>query len=1048
MLSSKRNTKSTASSTASSAKGAQKSKGSSVAGVTSSGSKTASSSTTPATPSRRPTTQKDASKIAEKTRDKQKPSSAKSSSSSASSSGRSSVLTSRRTKETPAIINQPTLAVTKSRADDKTLLETKIKDLMALAKTKDSEIRSLKSKLDQMMVLLQKQQDPDPARRESPPTTFTSLVKLSDDDVTDKNMPLDVATEMGKLQNENMKLREQVDTMIVAIRKKDDMITNHQQRLHGHDLDTLSNDDGMSSSLEDLTSGGSMDHLQSASRSTSTENLLDCGSGNVLTGSEGCISETSSVTVACLTERIHQMEENHISTNEELEATVQELTDLQKSVPELTIDNNRLQREKGFLMEKLDISEKKLEEHSVEIDHLRALVADQLSEDPTHSELKQQYVVLLNERAKLMQLQESITEDVRSAEQARKEQQELAEALRERLRLLERELNHSHTAKSRLEKQLKEAKDEAEEEQSEVIQRLEDELKEERRRMEELVVGGGSGGEEREIIEALRVEKLELEERYMLLEEDAGQCQLENEKLDAKVSELEEELEEAKAKTQKDLSELSELIDRLQDDLRMKQASLDEANDTLFVMEDSVEQHIAVKKHDNHIIHQLQNQISDLKEERFRLEKEIQQLKKEQRNQSEEWKQFQADLQMAVRIADGMKAETQSEVTRLRDENQMLDESVTKLRVENEQLRRKRHSSVSSTSAAILEATSLRQGVGRTSMENNIAALRESYKSRHAANNSPGVQSLIKSFDNQTSTDSPASPSSPTRCHPPLTTSASIPAEMGSFSAPFSPSKNQTARSGTSPVTATVSPIQRHHSMSSFSQAGNSPNTTSLTKLQTPPSGSAASSKPGTPDSRSSGNDLSQLSTLLRRNSNQETRKPLTDILDRLGPSSPSIVRSQSPIVTSAVTPVQKKHRTTSLATPGGDVLSSLARRYGGSKRNALLKWCQEKTKPYPGIDITNFSSSWSDGLALCSLLHSYLPAHIPYKSLEQTYMAANDDKTRLQLQAKNFRLAFAAAESVGIEPTLTIEEMTLKDRPDWQRVMSYVTQVYKYFET
>uniref|UniRef100_H2ZNI7 Calponin-homology (CH) domain-containing protein n=1 Tax=Ciona savignyi TaxID=51511 RepID=H2ZNI7_CIOSA len=718
---------------------------------------------------------------------------------------------------------------------------------------------------------------------------------------------------------------------------------------------------------------------------------------------EGCISETSSVTVACLTERIHQMEENHISTNEELEATVQELTDLQKSVPELTIDNNRLQREKGFLMEKLDISEKKLEEHSVEIDHLRALVADQLSEDPTHSELKQQYVVLLNERAKLMQLQESITEDVRSAEQARKEQQELAEALRERLRLLERELNHSHTAKSRLEKQLKEAKDEAEEEQSEVIQRLEDELKEERRRMEELVVGGGSGGEEREIIEALRVEKLELEERYMLLEEDAGQCQLENEKLDAKVSELEEELEEAKAKTQKDLSELSELIDRLQDDLRMKQASLDEANDTLFVMEDSVEQHIAVKKHDNHIIHQLQNQISDLKEERFRLEKEIQQLKKEQRNQSEEWKQFQADLQMAVRIADGMKAETQSEVTRLRDENQMLDESVTKLRVENEQLRRKRHSSVSSTSAAILEATSLRQG---------------SYKSRHAANNSPGVQSLIKSFDNQTSTDSPASPSSPTRCHPPLTTSASIPAEMGSFSAPFSPSKNQTARSGTSPVTATVSPIQRHHSMSSFSQAGNSPNTTSLTNFSSP------------------GNDLSQLSTLLRRNSNQETRKPLTDILDRLGPSSPSIVRSQSPIVTSAVTPVQKKHRTTSLATPGGDVLSSLARRYGGSKRNALLKWCQEKTKPYPGIDITNFSSSWSDGLALCSLLHSYLPAHIPYNLIENI------------LKAKNFRLAFAAAESVGIEPTLTIEEMTLKDRPDWQRVMSYVTQVYKYFET
>ena len=28
----------------------------------------------------------------------------------------------------------------------------------------------------------------------------------------------------------------------------------------------------------------------------------------------------------------------------------------------------------------------------------------------------------------------------------------------------------------------------------------------------------------------------------------------------------------------------------------------------------------------------------------------------------------------------------------------------------------------------------------------------------------------------------------------------------------------------------------------------------------------------------------------------------------------------------------------------------------GGSKRNALLKWCQNKTRNYDGIDITNFS--------------------------------------------------------------------------------------------
>lgn len=33
-------------------------------------------------------------------------------------------------------------------------------------------------------------------------------------------------------------------------------------------------------------------------------------------------------------------------------------------------------------------------------------------------------------------------------------------------------------------------------------------------------------------------------------------------------------------------------------------------------------------------------------------------------------------------------------------------------------------------------------------------------------------------------------------------------------------------------------------------------------------------------------------------------------------------------------------------------------------------------------IDITNFSSSWADGLAFCAVYHTYLPSHIPYSSL------------------------------------------------------------------
>ncbi|ENN72469.1 hypothetical protein D910_12322 [Dendroctonus ponderosae] len=116
------------------------------------------------------------------------------------------------------------------------------------------------------------------------------------------------------------------------------------------------------------------------------------------------------------------------------------------------------------------------------------------------------------------------------------------------------------------------------------------------------------------------------------------------------------------------------------------------------------------------------------------------------------------------------------------------------------------------------------------------------------------------------------------------------------------------------------------------------------------------------------------------------------------------------------------------------DPLNSLVKN-GGSKRNALLKWCQNKTVGYRNIDITNFSSSWNDGLALCALLHTYLPDRIPYDSLTQ------------QEKRRNFSLAFSAAESVGIPTTLNINDMIQLERPDWQQVMSYVTAIYKHFE-
>lgn len=117
------------------------------------------------------------------------------------------------------------------------------------------------------------------------------------------------------------------------------------------------------------------------------------------------------------------------------------------------------------------------------------------------------------------------------------------------------------------------------------------------------------------------------------------------------------------------------------------------------------------------------------------------------------------------------------------------------------------------------------------------------------------------------------------------------------------------------------------------------------------------------------------------------------------------------------------------------DPLASLAQN-GGSKRNGLIKWCQNKTVGYTNVDITNFSSSWNDGLALCAILDTYLPEKISYKSLSP------------QNKRENFQVAISAAESVGITNLLDVNDMITSERPNWQTVYNYVISIYCHFET
>ncbi len=88
------------------------------------------------------------------------------------------------------------------------------------------------------------------------------------------------------------------------------------------------------------------------------------------------LSSEGEGSVACLQDRIHQMEENHYTVNEELQATLQELTDLQENVNELTLDNEKLSEEKKSVIQVLYRQMEKVKKLSALADQLKTMLEE------------------------------------------------------------------------------------------------------------------------------------------------------------------------------------------------------------------------------------------------------------------------------------------------------------------------------------------------------------------------------------------------------------------------------------------------------------------------------------------------------------------------------------------------------------------------------------------------------------------------------------------------------------------------------------------------
>ncbi|SPP74798.1 EH domain-binding protein 1 isoform X2 [Drosophila guanche] len=99
-----------------------------------------------------------------------------------------------------------------------------------------------------------------------------------------------------------------------------------------------------------------------------------------------------------------------------------------------------------------------------------------------------------------------------------------------------------------------------------------------------------------------------------------------------------------------------------------------------------------------------------------------------------------------------------------------------------------------------------------------------------------------------------------------------------------------------------------------------------------------------------------------------------------------------------------------------------------------LLEWCKEVTKDYPNVKVTNLTTSWRNGMAFCAIIHHFVPDLIDMSKLSAHEVVGN------------CRIAFDAAESLGIPRVIEPRDMNLLTVPDKLAVMTYLHQLRAHF--
>lgn len=184
---------------------------------------------------------------------------------------------------------------------------------------------------------------------------------------------------------------------------------------------------------------------------------------------------------------------------------------------------------------------------------------------------------------------------------------------------------------------------------------------------------------------------------------------------------------------------------------------------------------------------------------------------------------------------------------------------------------------------------------------------------------------------------------------------------------------------------------------------------------------------------------------------------PAPTASEETGPGDRESSRSESPPRAPEQKPEQKPERRTSAAArprgPRAQNRKAIVDKFGGAAagptalfrntkaagaaiggvKSMLLEWCRAMTRKYEHVDVQNFSSSWSSGMAFCALIHKFFPDAFDYAALDPA------------ARRHNFTLAFSTAEKLAdCAQLLDVDDMVRLAVPDSKCVYTYIQELYR----